>query len=82
MMAGNSRTHCIRFNLAIPADQFLAYYRGQVQDIQVRANNGQTLRFPAKAVRRFLSHDGIYGSFEIRFDDANKLLGIERVSAV
>ena len=81
-MSDKDSSRCIRFSLAIPAEKYLAYYRGEVRDIQVRATDNRRLRFPAQAVRKFLTHDGIYGNFEIRFDESNKLQEIRRVETV
>ena len=76
-MGGTGRS--LRFRLAIPAESYLAWYKGQAREIQVRALDGTSLRFPASAVRRFLTRDGVHGLFEIRFDPANKLLGLEKL---
>lgn len=74
------KAHCIRFRLAISAEEYLSYYRGEVREIQVTAVNNQIVRFPAGAVQQFLTRDGIFGSFEIRFDEANRLIDVKRVA--
>lgn len=66
------------FTLAISAEQYKAYYRGQVLSIQVRSHDGKNLRFPASAIRPLVSAEGVYGEFELHVDDNNKLLGISR----
>ena len=68
----------IHVRLSLPADKYLAYYQGQVQFIQVRSHDGRNIRFPASAVRKFLTPEGIYGEFEIQIDQNNKLLGVSR----
>ncbi|MBI5042084.1 MAG: DUF2835 domain-containing protein [Gammaproteobacteria bacterium] len=72
-------SHSIRFRLAIPADDYLAYYKGQIRDVVVRAADGRRIQFPANALQGVVSHQGIYGLFELRFDAQNKLLGLHRV---
>ena len=62
----------IRFRLSLSAEEFLRYYQGQVRQIQVISEGGRTIRFPAAALRPYLTHSGIHGRFEIRFDDNNK----------
>ncbi|MCZ6527053.1 MAG: DUF2835 domain-containing protein [Gammaproteobacteria bacterium] len=71
--------HCIRFRLAIAADRYLAYYQQRAKDVIVRAEDGRQVRFPASALRRFLSHRGVYGLFEMQYDSRHKLIGLERI---
>lgn len=65
-------------NLAIAAEEYRKLYAGQARDVVVRATNGQTLRFPASALREFVGHDGVRGVFEIRVSDDNRLVAIHR----
>ena len=80
-MNGENKSSSIRFRLAIPAEQYLPYYRGEVKDVQVHALNNQKVRFPASASQILLTHDGIHGLFEIRFDESRRLIGVERVKS-
>jgi hypothetical protein len=66
----------IRFRLAISAEEYLAYYQGSAQYVVARSENNKTIRFPASAIRKFVTHDGIFGNFEITFDENNKLIAI------
>lgn len=72
-------THSIRFRLAIPADDYLAYYKGQIRDVVVRTEDGRRIQFPANALQGVVGHQGIYGLFELRFDANHKLLGLHRI---
>ena len=72
-------THSIRFRLSIPAGDYLAYYKGQVRDVIVNAEDGRRFQFPASALQGVISRQGIYGLFELRFDANHKLLGLHRV---
>ena len=58
--------------MAIEADKYLAYYKGIARDIVVRSEDNLNLKFPADAIRKFLTHEGIFGLFEIQFDENNK----------
>lgn len=69
----------IRFRLAISSDDYLAYYKGVARDVTVRAEDGRRVKFPAGALQPFITHDGIHGRFELRFDASNKLLGLQRL---
>jgi len=70
-----------RFTLHIPADEVLRYYRGSASMVAVTAADGTRLRFPAACLRPFVTREGIHGRFLIRFDENNRLLGIERLGA-
>jgi hypothetical protein len=72
-------THSIRFRLAIPADIYLAYYKGQVREVVVHTVNGLRIQFPANALQSVVGHHGVYGLFELRYDANHKLVGLQRV---
>lgn len=66
------------FSLNISADKYKAYYQGQVQAIQVQSHDGRSIRFPANAIRQFVTADGVRGEFVMEVDANNKLIGIRR----
>ncbi len=68
-----------RFSLSISPEQYMEYYRGVVQQVVVRAHNGQKLQFPAKELRPFITQNGIQGNFRILYSDENKFIRIERI---
>ena len=72
-------SHTLRFQLALPAEDYLSFYKGHAQNVVVNSVDGRTVQFPASAIRKFLTHEGVYGVFEIEFDEGNKLVGFERV---
>ena len=78
-MSTKTHSSSIRFRLAIPAEEYLAYYQGSAQEIVARSDDNRIIRFPASAIRKFVTHDGIYGSFEISFDENNKLIAIQSI---
>ncbi len=69
----------VRFRLAISADEYLAYYQGGARDVVARSEDNKTIRFPASAIRKFVTHNGIFGDFEITFDENNKLIAIQSI---
>ena len=70
----------VRFRLAISAEEYLAYYRGSAKAVVVRSDDNRTIRFPASALRDFVTHDGVFGHFEITFDENNKLIQIQSIN--
>lgn len=73
-------SQCIRFRLAIEAEKYLAYYQGIARDIVARSEDNRNIKFPADAIRNFLTHEGIFGLFEIQFDENNKLIKIIQIN--
>ena len=78
-MNTNNQSSTIRLRLAISAEEYLAYYRGSAQVVVARSDDNKVVQFPASAIREFVTHDGIFGSFEITFDENNKLIGIQPI---
>ncbi len=70
----------MRFSLNISAEQYERYYQGSARSVIVTTEDGRTLKFPANALQKFVTHDGIRGRFEIIYDDRNKLSSVQRVS--
>lgn len=79
-MNAKNCSNSFRFRLAISAEEYLAYYKGSAQVVVARSEDNKTIRFPASAIRKFVTHDGIFGRFEITFDNNNKLIGIQSIN--
>ncbi len=71
--------HLLRMRLAIPAHEYLAYYRNQADAVLARTLDGRSIEFPAIALRRHVTHGGVHGLFEIEFDADYRLIRLERV---
>jgi hypothetical protein len=67
------------FDLRIGADDWLAYYRGDVSQIQVQAIDGRRVRFPARLLRPFVTAGGVQGRFRLRYDGTGRSLGLVRL---
>ena len=77
-MSAKNHSNSVRIRLAISAEEYLAYYQGSAQDVVARSDDNRVIRFPASAIRKFVTHDGIHGCFEISFDENNKLIAIQK----
>lgn len=69
----------VRFRLAISAEEYLSYYQGSARFVVAQSEDDKTIRFPASAIREFVARDGIYGKFEIFYDENNKLIEIQSI---
>ena len=70
----------IRFRIAISAQEYLRYYQGTVDSVQITTTDGRVIRFPANALQKFVDRSGVNGSFRIVFDQNNKLVSVDRIS--
>ncbi|MDH5570246.1 MAG: DUF2835 domain-containing protein [Gammaproteobacteria bacterium] len=71
---------CIRFTINLSVESYRHYYSGHARFIQVQGHDGRRLRFPAEKLRPYLSHRGVYGEFELEFDENNKFISLRRCS--
>lgn len=67
-------------DIALPADRFIAVYEGRANRVMLRSRDGRSVSLPAHHLRPFLDHRGVYGSFELEFDDAGRLVALRRIS--
>lgn len=66
------------FRLDISAEQYLAYYRGEILSVQVRLADGRLLNFPAGLLRPFLRPEGIHGDFLLSCNERNRQARLSR----
>jgi len=69
----------IQISLDLPARRFLAYYQGTADEIMTEASDGRIIRFPARVLRPYLTHEGIKGTFVIEHDAHHKFLSIKKI---
>lgn len=67
------------FALAIPRTHLLAYYQGHAQHILTVTDDGRRLQLPARTLRPFVTHAGLFGRFRAVVDSERRLLRLERV---
>ncbi len=63
-------------DLFIPADEYLALYRGTAREVVCRSRDGLIIRFPANILQPYVCHEGIRGTFSIAFDHNKKFQSI------
>lgn len=68
-----------QFELAISADDILAYYQGAAKTVVTEDITGLRIQIPAQSLRPFVTREGVHGRFCVRVDQNNKLLDIRRV---
>lgn len=68
----------ITIRLSIPAEQYVQHYRG-VQQVSAHSLDGRLVLLPAKALRPFVTREGIHGTFCFHLGSSGKLLEVTRV---
>jgi len=69
----------IRFYLALSYHKYLEVYKGNAEYVVAQSFDGRTLRFPADILKPYLTRDGIYGTFAIKFDNHHKFQSLTKV---
>ena len=67
------------FDFSIPAQEYLRVYQGTANRVLIRSRDGRTVSLPARHLQPFLTHEGIRGSFMLRFNEQGKLLDLRRL---
>jgi hypothetical protein len=67
-------------DIHIDAETLLEMYRGKVQSVLAYSRDGRRVRLPILALRGFVAHDGINGTFAVTMDAARRLQDIRRLA--
>ena len=70
-----------RFKLAISARALRRYYQGHARTVHATTLDGRSLAFPAEHLRRFVSVGGVYGVFELHYDEHGRFVRLLKLSA-
>ena len=68
----------IVIGLNIDSEELLKLYRGSAREVVARSLDGQNIRFPAEALKPFVTHNGVQGQFALVVDASNKLVDLRR----
>ncbi|MBL8498161.1 DUF2835 family protein [Nitrosomonas sp. JL21] len=69
----------VRIVLNIPTYQLLHYYRGEIDTVAATTTDGRVIHFPANILRSVVHSDGVYGTFELIFDENHQFVSINRI---
>lgn len=69
----------IVLSVALPAFKYEALYSGTAKNLVANSLDGRKVQLPLSAFKRFLTHEGINGVFEVEFDDSNKLIAVYKI---
>lgn len=69
----------LEITLDLSREQCLAHYQGQAQQVYARSLDGRRVVFPASALARVMTRDGVRGHFRLEFSPQGRLLGLVRL---
>jgi len=72
----NSTAHIF---LNIPSKKFERVYKGTAKTVVVEMDNGVIIEFPAHELVPYVTSIGIYGWFEIIFDENDRMLSFKSI---
>jgi hypothetical protein len=61
-------------------EQVLQYYKGVSTRVQCYDKNGQRMDLPIDIFLKYVTHEGIFGTFEITYDERGKFKCLQRIS--
>ncbi|NQD91430.1 DUF2835 domain-containing protein [Pseudomonas sp. CrR25] len=67
-------------DIALSAESLRAVYQGRANRVLLKSRDGRRVSLPAHHFRAFLTHEGVYGSFEMEFSAAGELVSLRRLS--
>lgn len=71
----------LSFILSISSQDYLRFYQGTGKTVVTTSVDGRQVQFPAARLRPFVSHNGVHGRFELKFDHNNKFVSLHRTEA-
>jgi hypothetical protein len=79
-MAFSAQSKTLIVDIHIPSEEYLRHYQGHVTQVSCTARDGRKVRFPSKILQKYVTHDGIRGTFAIHFDQFHKFVDIDKIS--
>ncbi|MFT2109623.1 DUF2835 family protein [Marinomonas sp. 2405UD68-3] len=69
----------IVLDVSVSAFKFKEMYRGTVKNLMAKSRDGRNVQLPLQVFKSFVTHQGLYGTYEVEFDDKNKLVGVKKI---
>lgn len=69
----------IIIDLHITKEEFLSWYEGSADTVFAYSRDGRSVKFPAKILQPYVTSEGVFGAFEIRFGKDNKFQSIHKL---
>lgn len=70
----------LHLDIRLPAEEFLRVYQGTANRVLLYSREGKSVSLPAGRLQPFLTHEGIYGSFELTFDTQGTFIALRKLA--
>ncbi|MBE8215216.1 MAG: DUF2835 domain-containing protein [Endozoicomonadaceae bacterium] len=67
------------FKAYLTSEQVLEYYKGKKNSVRVKTEEGQSMSIPFDVLLKYVTHDGIGGTFEIHYTDDGQFQSIHKI---
>ena len=68
------------FSIRLGSEQVLEFYKGLKHRVRVMTTDGKSMSLPYDILLKYLTREGIYGTFEISYDSDGNLGELNRIS--
>ena len=69
----------VTIDVSLPAHKYKEMYQGSVKYLVAKSRDGRMIQLPLLSFQRFVTHKGVYGAFEVEFDENRKLININKI---
>lgn len=69
----------VTIDISLPAYEYKEMYQGSVKHLVARSRDGRMIQLPLSIFQRYVTHKGVYGAFEVEFDENKKLVNIKKL---
>lgn len=70
----------VTVDVSLPAYKYKEMYQGSVKFLVARSRDGRMIQLPLSIFQKFVTHKGVYGAFEIEFNESKKLVNIIKLN--
>ncbi len=72
--------HKAVFSISLNSEQVLQFYKGLKHRVQVRTQEGQSMSIPYDILLKYVTREGVHGTFQISYGSDGKLGELVKLS--
>lgn len=69
----------LTFHLQLSYHEFMPFYQGQIQNIEVRDMTGQMIWINGRHFRPFFTLEGVHGQFRLMLNENGGLISLQKL---
>lgn len=67
-------------DINLSAFKYKQMYQGTAKYLVAQSRDGRQVQLPLSIFKSFVTHQGVFGSFEVEFDENRKLIGVRKLN--